>query len=247
MPSRRLGIRWISAVRSPRRCAKPEQRSSLRVAQRAHDEHERERARLADELTEARDRVEAAETALADWREAWSPMTETLGLAADATPAQARAQLAAVDELVAASDNVAKLERRVEALQKDEQGFATDARAFAAELAPDLTAAEPLAIADTLHARAAKARSARAARLQLEPRRRDLMRQAEAADERAAAPASGLTGSPSAPASTRTRWTSSARSSTCAPRWTRNSTASPPRSKPPARREPQISPTSWQT
>src|ERR1019366_2838986 len=97
------------------------------------------------------------------------------------TPAQARAQLTVVDELVATSDNAAALERRIEALREDQKNFATDARELGAQLAPDLES-EPLTLAEALHERAAKARSARAARTQLEPRRRELAQQAATAD-----------------------------------------------------------------
>src|ERR1019366_8411680 len=96
------------------------------------------------------------------------------------TPAQARAQLTVVDELVATSDNAAVLERRIEALREDQESFATDARELGAQLAPDLKS-EPLTLAEALHERAAKARSARAARKQLVPRRRELAQQAAAA------------------------------------------------------------------
>ena len=151
------------------------------AARNAGEQHEHERARLADELAVARDRVEATETGLTEWRTAWRPITEALALPLDATPAQARAQLAVIDALLAASDNEAALDRRVEALRKDEENFEVDARALALELAPDLADAEPLAVADALHARAAKARGARAARMQLEPRWRELAQQAAAA------------------------------------------------------------------
>jgi uncharacterized protein YhaN len=150
------------------------------AARSAHEQHERERARLNDELADARDRVGASETALAEWRTAWRPVTETLELPDDATPAQARAQLTVVDELVATSDNAAALERRIEALREDQENFATDARELGAQLAPDLES-EPLTLAEALHERAAKARSARAARKQLVPRRRELAQQAAAA------------------------------------------------------------------
>src|ERR1019366_5179256 len=46
------------------------------AARSDHEQHERERERLNDELADARDRVEASETALAEWRTAWKPVTE---------------------------------------------------------------------------------------------------------------------------------------------------------------------------
>lgn len=151
------------------------------AARSNYDEHQREQHRISDELTDASGRVLNAEKTLADWRAAWEPVTTALGLAASTTPAQARAQLAAVDEVVSAYDSIVSLEHRIAAMQKDQDNFAIDARDLAAELAPDLSQTEPLAIADALHARAAKARSARATREQLEPRRRDLTLQAQSA------------------------------------------------------------------
>lgn len=151
------------------------------VARAAGAEYERDRTRLVEDLSDAQAAVTQAETALAGWTEDWQPVVEALGLPTDATPAQAQAQLAVVDKLVATFDGVAEWEHRVERLREDEATFTSDARALASELAPELVGAEPLHISECLHARAASARSVRAARQQLEPQHRKLSLQATAA------------------------------------------------------------------
>jgi uncharacterized protein YhaN len=155
--------------------------SEVSAARATAIQSERDRARLRDELAEAGDRVTEAEDKLRTWAEEWVPLVEGLGLAADASPAQARAQLAVIDELVGAFDGVTALKHRVERLREDEADFACDAVALAAEIAPDLVDENPLCIADELHARAAAARTVRAARRQLEPQRRALAHKATTA------------------------------------------------------------------
>jgi uncharacterized protein YhaN len=154
----------------------------------ACDEHDRDRRRLEDDLGEANDRLTAAEAALVQWRTAWLPVVSALGLEGSATPGQARAQLQAIEDLIASHDAEQALEHRVAALEEDEQAFLQNARALATQLAPDLAGSEPSVIAETLHRRAATARSAKAARAQLEPRRRKVALQA-AQDENALADA----------------------------------------------------------
>ncbi len=156
-------------------------------------QHERDVKRLAGELRAAQDTAAQAEAALVKWAADWKPIVGTLGLGADASPAQARAQLNTITDLLASFDGVAELRRRIQSLREDEASFAADAHALASELSPDLIELTPPQIAEKLHARAAAARSIRATREQLEPQQRKLARQATAADTKRTAATDRLT------------------------------------------------------
>lgn len=151
------------------------------AARTAAAQHERDSAHLSDDLADARDKSTEAEDGILQWAKNWKPVVRALGLAGDASPAQARAQLVVIDELVTTFDATAALKHRVKTLREDEAEFAADANALVAELAPDFADEAPLRIADELHARVAAARTVRAARRQLEPQRRKLSQQAAAA------------------------------------------------------------------
>jgi uncharacterized protein YhaN len=158
--------------------------AELTVADRDRAEHEREQARLLEELgTASEDAAEAVEARTA-WDAGWKRVTDALGLSHDATPAQAKAQLACIDELVGVHDAAVILLRRIGTIEKDREDFARDARELARELAPALDEPEAIAIADTLHAEASKALGIRATRAQLEPRARELSNQLQAVEGR---------------------------------------------------------------
>jgi uncharacterized protein YhaN len=155
--------------------------SEVSAAQKALDEYERDRARLSDELADALDRLTDAQDNLREWSGDWARAVNALGQPADSTPAQARAQLTGIDELIAAFDGAAELARRVQTLRQDQDNFAADASRLAAELAPDLADEDPINVADGLHTRAAAARLVRARRQQLKPQQRKLSQRLAAA------------------------------------------------------------------
>lgn len=159
--------------------------AELAVASRDRAEHEREQNRLLEELEAASENAAEAAKACAAWEVGWKRVTDALRLAHDASPAQAKAQLACVDDLVGVHDAAAILRRRIGTIQKDQEDFARDARELAREVAPALTEPDAITIADILHAEAARARSIRATRAQLEPRARELSKQLEATEGRA--------------------------------------------------------------
>jgi uncharacterized protein YhaN len=157
----------------------------LTVASRDRAEHEREQTRLLADAATANGNAAEAVEARAAWDIGWKRVTDALGLPHDATPAQAKAQLACIDELVGVHDAVAVLRRRIGTIEKDQQDFERDARELASELAPALSELDAITIADTLHAEASKARSVRATRAQLEPRALELSKQLQAIEGRA--------------------------------------------------------------
>lgn len=119
--------------------------------------HRDEARRLEAELDQARGRQTRAEGRLGAVDPKLASLAGRLGLPTDVTPAQARAQLTAIDELVDAVDAQAEHERRVDSLEADQSRFAAHVRAVASELAPDLELNDPVAAAKELHARAARA------------------------------------------------------------------------------------------
>ena len=157
----------------------------LAVASRDRAEHEREQTRLLEELATANGNAAEAVEARAAWNTGWKLVTDALKLPQDATPAQAKAQLACIDELLGAHDAAAVLRRRIGTIEMDRQDFERDARSLARELAPALSEPDAISIADTLHAEASKARSVRATRAQLEPRELELSKQIQAIEGRA--------------------------------------------------------------
>ena len=157
----------------------------LTVASRDRAEHEREQTRLLEELVMASENATEATEARAAWDTGWKRVTDALGLPDDATPAQAKAQLACINELVGVHDAAAVLRRRIGAIEKDREDFERDARDLARELAPALSEPDAITIADTLHAEASKARSVRATRAQLEPRVLELSVRLQAIEGRA--------------------------------------------------------------
>jgi uncharacterized protein YhaN len=157
----------------------------LTVASRDRAEHKREQTRLLEELATANGNAAEALEARGTWDTGWKRVTDALGLPHDATPKQAKAQLACIDELVGVHDAAATLRRRVGTIEKDRTDFERDARALASELAPGLSEADAIAIADTLHAEASTARVVRATRGQLEPRALELSNQLKTVEGRA--------------------------------------------------------------
>jgi uncharacterized protein YhaN len=146
----------------------------LADAARDREEHDREQTRLEEELTTASEDAAEALEASAAWKTGWKRATDALGLAEEATPSQARAQLACIDELVGAHDAAEILRRRIGTIEKDQEDFARDAEELARELAPALSEPDGIAIAERLHADASSARGVCATRAQLEPRAREL-------------------------------------------------------------------------
>jgi uncharacterized protein YhaN len=159
--------------------------AQLGAASRDRAEYEREQMRLLEELATANEKAAEAIEARAAWDTGWKRVTDALGLPDDATPAQAKAQLACIDELVGVHDAAAVLRRRIGTIEKDQEDFERDARDLARELAPALSEPDAITIADTLHAEAAKARSVRATRAQLEPRALQLSIRLQAIEGRA--------------------------------------------------------------
>ncbi len=157
----------------------------LAVASRDRAEHEREQTRLLEELATVNGNAAEAVEARAAWDTGWKRVTDALGLPHDATPAQAKAQLACIDALVGVHDAAALLRRRIGTIEKDQKDFERDARELASELARALSESDAITIADTLHAEASKARSVRATRAQLEPRALELSKQLKAIESRA--------------------------------------------------------------
>ncbi|HTZ85965.1 MAG TPA: AAA family ATPase [Solirubrobacteraceae bacterium] len=160
--------------------------TDLTVANRDIEEHEREQMRLLEELQTASENVNEAVEARIRWDTGWTRVTGALGLAEDATTAQAKAQLACIDELVSKHDAAVILRRRICTIQKDQQDFECDAHRLASELAPALGETDAIKIADVLHAEASKAGGVRATRAQLEPRARELSKRLKAIEGRAA-------------------------------------------------------------
>ena len=79
----------------------------LAVASRDREEHDREQTRLHEELTTANEDAAEALEATRRMGTGWKRVTDALGLPEEATPSQAKAQLACIDELVGAHDAAA--------------------------------------------------------------------------------------------------------------------------------------------
>ena len=156
----------------------------LADAARNREEHDREQTRLEEELTTASEDAAEALEASAAWKTGWKRATDALGLAEEATPSQAKAQLACIDELVGAHDAAEILRRRIGTIEKDQEDFARDAEELARELAPALSEPDAIAIAERLHADASSARGVRATRAQLEPRARELSNRLRSTEDR---------------------------------------------------------------
>ncbi|MDR3633222.1 MAG: AAA family ATPase [Isosphaeraceae bacterium] len=106
------------------------------------------------------ERAEVAEAALQRWQERWARAMERLGLAADASPAQANAVLVRLAELADKRAKTQDNRRRIEAIAREATEFGADARALAERVAPDLAAAGTEIIAAELGERLKNARSA---------------------------------------------------------------------------------------
>ena len=154
---------------------------------RDREEHDRQQTRLEEELTTASEGAAEALEANAAWKTGWKRATDALGLPEEATPSQAKAQLACIDELVGAHNAAEILRRRIGTIEKDQEDFARDAQELARELAPALSEPDAIAIAERLHADASTARGVRATRAQLEPRARELSSRLRSIEDRAKA------------------------------------------------------------
>lgn len=109
-----------------------------------------ERAKITDEsqragreLPQARQALQQAEQQLAEWQTQWAGAMERLGLEPQASPAQALAILAALDEMHEKLQEAKRLRERVEGIDRDARQFEAEARRLAERLTPDL-AQEPL-------------------------------------------------------------------------------------------------------
>ena len=147
--------------------------AELAVASRDRAEHEREQIRLLEELATASENATEATEARAAWDTGWKRVTDALGLPDDATPAQAKAQLACIDGCSSACTTPPWCCGGGSAPSRRTGRTSSATRAISpAKLAPALSEPDAITIADTLHAEASKARGIRATRAQLEPRAR---------------------------------------------------------------------------
>jgi len=142
-----------------------------------HRDLAQEHAAATQALARAAARKAAAERDLGTWQAGWTAAVATAGLNDAAAPAVIRAQLALIEDLRGVVDDIAQLEHRVEAIERDAAAFADRVRDLAGRCgleAGTQPAAELLA---------ALARAARQAR-ETQTRRTALEGQLAAADRR---------------------------------------------------------------
>lgn len=122
---------------------------------------ERIQAQVADEqnsLDTARSRLEAIDRELDSWRSQWGEIMPRIGLGADATHEQANIFLAEITKLFKSIDEAKHFQSRMKGIDRDEAQLASDARALAYRVAPELVDRPPGEIADSLWDRLRAAR-----------------------------------------------------------------------------------------
>jgi uncharacterized protein YhaN len=90
------------------------------------------------ERDETRLSLQAAETALEDWRTEWSAWMARIGLDAGAMPEQAEVFLTKIDELQEKLHARRTLQSRIRGIERDADQFAKDVAALSARVAPEL-------------------------------------------------------------------------------------------------------------
>ncbi|MBS0264953.1 MAG: AAA family ATPase, partial [Planctomycetes bacterium] len=93
---------------------------------------------LRESLPEAERKAQGAQDALHEWRSNWAQAVATIGLDADAQPAEANAVLETVDELLQAVDESRRLDERISGIDADAQQFQLSVRQLLAQVASDL-------------------------------------------------------------------------------------------------------------
>ncbi|MSQ73022.1 MAG: hypothetical protein EXR27_17290 [Betaproteobacteria bacterium] len=164
--------------------------SSARVLHAAL-EKQRQAATLARAVAE--DKARAAATALDAWRASWRDNLALAGLDAGAAVGAAEGALELFSSIEAGLAAMDALRReRIEAMQRDLDRFARDARSLSAAVAPDLSGQAPVAVAAELAARLARAKSERDEQGRLERERAMQMEQAATAQARVDLARAGL-------------------------------------------------------
>ncbi|HEY7892571.1 MAG TPA: AAA family ATPase [Solirubrobacteraceae bacterium] len=112
---------------------------------------------------------QACDQALEAWQTSWAQALHPLGLSGQLTPAQARAQIAALTDIHAKRLAVEELERQIERVENSYAAFGEATAELCSGLAPDLSGREPVDAARELRGRleAALADHAKLAQLQL--------------------------------------------------------------------------------
>ncbi len=91
------------------------------------------------------DALRANEGWLTAWRQEWSKTIAALPLSAESDPTTAQALVGVIGDLRTATDAVSKLRYRIDAMLRDEQGYADQVSAIACKAGrPDLASIDPL-------------------------------------------------------------------------------------------------------
>jgi uncharacterized protein YhaN len=134
-------------------------------------EHEKiasEAAARKKELAAAKNRFETGKKAFEKWRASWAAAVSSLGLSADARPAEAEAVMEDVRTLFEKRKNAETLQKRIQGIDRDAEAFSGKVSALADAVASDLSgnAAEDIVL--QLQARLTRAREDRTRKNTLE-------------------------------------------------------------------------------
>lgn len=125
----------------------------IAAAAAAREQLAKEIAALARDLDHDRRQAEEAEHELADWRREWLSAVEPLGLAAEASPAEANEVLAQLAQLFAKLQEATGYGERIAGIERESAQFVGEVRSLVAALAPEWQSLAPEAAADKLIAR----------------------------------------------------------------------------------------------
>jgi uncharacterized protein YhaN len=122
----------------------------------------KQRAKLESTLGALADKVQAADTAMADWRRDWADRLSAAHLPPGIAPAAATVALDLLEQLAAKLTSISDLRRnRIATMQRDLDAYAAAAETLAAALAPELRGNDGETIANVLLHRLAEADKAK--------------------------------------------------------------------------------------
>ncbi|MGC9220892.1 MAG: AAA family ATPase [Solirubrobacteraceae bacterium] len=120
--------------------------------------------------------LQAVKDDRAAWTARWQDALTPLPIAAETSVPAARQAVSLINEIAAAQEEAAKLAHRIQSISADFDRFAKDARAVAAQAAPDIDADDPLVMVRTLAQRLEGAQKTRGALAVLNERRAALVK-----------------------------------------------------------------------
>jgi len=145
--------------------------AQIERVENARGELQREISKLMAVLPTVETEARAADEELRGWRRQWAVAMQRLGLADDATAAEANAVLNGIAELFRTLEQAVVIRQRIEDIDRDARGFADRVHEFAGRSAPDLAGLPVEAAAAELNVRLTRARSAQQQTVHLTERR----------------------------------------------------------------------------